>query len=1696
MSEHADPALVKSALDDDDGLLDDAQDPFLAELAARRHEQQQKAEEEKEGGSEGATTTAGAGGDAEGALYACVERLENTLGRGARRVASVSIQRLEGVSAQITEAGARREVGLPTSLAVSRFIAVGTSHGLILVFDTQTETLRLILGLTSGTSTSSITSNLTSSLSNSLSSIFAAPRGSTAAISPLGSGVVGSSGAVTALDAPPTSRTGGNSSGNNNSDGGAAKDTWLLAGYQNGDVVLWDVESGKALRALAQAHTAPVTAVRWLHDARAVSTGALGTALVHAFTPGHILGVRETRAELVPPVLLASASVCGAHAPPRGRTLLAVAPLLPFTPVAHIHPADALGLVACATARRAFVVAVLPGSLTVVPCRALLPVAAPTLTRDQLRGVEEQGAPSSPSPSAPSSGSGSGSGSSSGDGSNASPLPPQGDPVPYLAWRPAMPTAEQSKVLDPIVAVGWGRQLSLLQVAVDPAARAGGAERVVRALEFVLVSQFDVASEIAGLAWCGAQTLVYTTAQNALHVVDPFLQQEIDARDVRFMQLLYHTCFVSPVTGNTMLAYHGALRRHRARLYTVGREGVFRTQLLSWDVAIQVLVDRGLWRDALALLLAIYRGTAGLSVGLPANPDDVRTVARAKLLDVLRKYVCLKLSGTPSSSSSSSSTSSSSEATAPSTKEKEDNNNNNNNNNNYDAELVATCVFCAVRVAQPAFVFDELYPLLAQTGRAAVFFDALEPFVVQQRLAAVPPALLTALVQHLVAHGRRGAAQQCLLGAAAASIELAPVVRLCQQQRFFAPFLHVYAEATGNYAAALDSILAYVVGSTASATASATAPWQPAPDRRDTAADLLAFLDCALHACTYPQRRPLGDPARARTVLADLAQYLLAPAAAAPAASPDPHPHPHLFYLLSIDTAACLRALEGLFEQVPVLFRDAPATAPDLGAVLCGLFDVAVSPLGTDKGAPWRFSRADEGRVLHFVAQRLVGADADAALAVPSAVVERAMRFVAAPADSKEACADHAALALGLLQRAAARTDAAGVRLAAALRDTCVAQGECGAAEWAYTQQRLFGAALRCRVRDARAARRASALDLAAQRLADPALSAAEQADVRAALEECVPALVAADAPRTHALLVGTLRAAPATVAARLAAHPAALFAYLDAAFAPAGKAVAAGADAALPPELHAQYLELLCARAPERVCAYLAACDDCPLDVALRVCQRAGVRDATVLLLERVGDIHGALTLLLQDVAAAVAALARACAGVDHTGAEGGAETTTVAAKAAADSAEGAARAAVDRCVAVCVRNSANMKDGDCETLWFLLLDALVMPLRAARAARPDVEHYRQQQLGLAQDPRTRALSRRTSTLRRRVRMDSRLGDSLSPSSSSPSSSSGRTAEEQNNNSSDGAQAQGEVAAPQATRYETVLSGLAETVLGSMTGSVSMPHILRRILDEHGADELGSFKTVLIGMLDTFAFERRIQETTAHLLQQDVFSSTATFLHKKQRAFERPRAPATCAMCGLALYAGDVRDAAAASVVFFRCAHAYHRRCCDRAACAICTARRATLLRARRLTPQQQQQQHAQQHAQQQGREYAFSAAAGAGAAAATTTTTTPRGDTGVVKEEDENPFGDSGRAAPAFRTRQTAMEQRLCALDTRLVRADTPYHGTTSSVGGATTPGDAPHRAHPLLAPGAMLPAEPVVCARLEGFSLAAARGDTVWS
>ncbi|XP_067297599.1 vacuolar protein sorting-associated protein 8 homolog [Pseudorasbora parva] len=141
---------------------------------------------------------------------------------------------LKGISAQIVSAADKVDAGLPTAITVSNVIAVGTSHGLALVFD-QNQALRLCLGTTA---------------------------------------TGAEYGAVSALSI--------------NHDC-----TRLLCGFAKGQITMWDLANGKLLRTITDAHP-PGTAILHVkftdHPALAVCNDSGGSVFELSFR--RVMGMR------------------------------------------------------------------------------------------------------------------------------------------------------------------------------------------------------------------------------------------------------------------------------------------------------------------------------------------------------------------------------------------------------------------------------------------------------------------------------------------------------------------------------------------------------------------------------------------------------------------------------------------------------------------------------------------------------------------------------------------------------------------------------------------------------------------------------------------------------------------------------------------------------------------------------------------------------------------------------------------------------------------------------------------------------------------------------------------------------------------------------------------------------------------------------------------------------------------------------------------------------------------------------------------------------------------------------------------------------------------------------------------------------------------------------------------------------------
>lgn len=123
------------------------------------------------------------------------------------------------------------------------------------------------------------------------------------------------------------------------------------------------------------------------------------------------------------------------------------------------------------------------------------------------------------------------------------------------------------------------------------------------------------------------------------------------------------------------------------------------------------------------------------------------------------------------------------------------------------------------------------------------------------------------------------------------------------------------------------------------------------------------------------------------------------------------------------------------------------------------------------------------------------------------------------------------------------------------------------------------------------------------------------------------------------------------------------------------------------------------------------------------------------------------------------------------------------------------------------------------------------------------------------------------------------------------------------------------------------VLKELTMKVLNSMSGFITLPAIIQRILQDpvYGKGKLSEIQGLILGMLDTFNYEQTLLETTTSLLHHDLHWSLA-HLHSAVRRALHPRQDS----CNICLQQYKRKQDSTEEIVVFSCGHLYHMQCLE----------------------------------------------------------------------------------------------------------------------------------------------------------------------
>lgn len=1111
---------------------------------------------------------------------------------------------------------------------------------------------------------------------------------------------------------------------------------WVAVGHHLGQIVIWDLNSSKLVKLITNdapltmenRGMVPVITLEFVEGKRTriMALSLDGVLNIHTLTRVFLMTMLDTN------YILSGTSGTG--------SVLAVSALPPGSGAGASHPVDAFNLIACATFKR---IVVFPSA-------------------DKSSVIYHLKRP---------------------DGGREGSLP-------YLAWRELVsssPKTGKTKLLDPVLAVGWGNSIVLVQIlqslvdahgiATDPTD--------VSSLVFKRVASFRTDTEITSVNWLGTGVLVYTNTADELRVLDPFSIEEIEIDHIKHMELAYHTKLsrepgpgfsvvnaseapAAAFTGSpkprtktpsipqeiidkqrsTLVgkipavtrrdqtfsqSYHASICTYRGKLFMVGLKSPFVTIVLGWAERINAIVEKGRWLDALALTLDFYHGRAKAVKGLPRDPVRAAAKIGARIEQLLYEYVKTNLA-------------------IPIPKDP----------SHFD--IVATvCIDYCLILGRLDILFQLLHPLFQQRKKSGLLLEKLEPFILGDKLASLPPEVIQQIVKHYVSQPHLiPKLEQILLHLDIALLDFHTIVNLCIKHHLSTALFHLYIDGLNDFITPMDHLMKVLVKDLDLGN-----QFQATPEMRELKATIglkiILYLQYIFKGKSFPSEKRL--PARQVDDLREaIFEYLLVPKIA----SLEGERYPRLRVLLAADSHELLHVLRIALDGM-----SNPARLVQITDILVTLMvdrgqggQLKQNTLSwSDKPSlSWPFSPSQVSELYYFISHYY----SSGALDISDDLLLRIVSFSLLSSDSHPDKRER--LLLDLLR--ACPEDKLDYQKLALLAESAKFYKVC---DFFFTHRRDYGAVIRCHILDPDYRKSIFSFVRALMTSSDPSahsgsannkapstgtssssnkadaslpsasenapkfveymLTEKEKEDVRRTCIERIADLIRIDNERTSYLLTNVLKCDQTQTMAMLNTQPEIQLAYLKAClqigiearnnaqadsndYQPSNGARRASrgvADLNKPPlDLAAgeKLLELMCRFEPKNVVAWLRDNESVyRLDAAIQITKHFEILPAYCLLQETAGDMKEVLSIMLEPVKRGLFKLyesTKDTQAVPPFGTNGVLDSQED---------EEAIQEHLDEIVAFCRRNHKRMEAQESQQLWFEVLDQVMHPLGEVEA-------------------------------------------------------------------------------------------------------------------------------------------------------------------------------------------------------------------------------------------------------------------------------------------------------------------------------------------------------------------------------------------
>ncbi|XP_042188283.1 vacuolar protein sorting-associated protein 8 homolog [Callorhinchus milii] len=812
--------------------------------------------------------------------------------------------------------------------------------------------------------------------------------------------------------------------------------------------------------------------------------------------------------------------------------------------------------------------------------------------------------------------------------------------VPVLAWQFVW-TQER---VDPVLAFCRGSKIIFfhLNCAGDQ-------------IEFASLMEIDLQYEIINLKWVNSRTLLLQDGLDKLHVIDRESCEELDSHSLADVHLVRSCSYfdsseskqtISPTMREIQeKACYQSIWTYGGQTVFLGAKSVHVISLKVWHERIDFLVKQEQFSEALALGWAFHEGTAKATVGLPGENQKKKALVKDKMVDVILQYIQATLKSCPQHGK---------------IQVMEE----------HYQKAIPICVVACILIDKIDFLCGSIYDKLAPNAVAfGVLLECLEPHILSNRLNGITPQMVKDLVVHFEDKGMLDSIEALIVHLDVTTLDIHQIVSLSRTHGLYDVLVHIFNKGMNDYVTPLEEMIQAIDSILKTGKLHSK-------ELVTIGNKVLVYISCCLSGRAYP----LGDIPEDLVLVVKKEVFQSLMRAHSNNAEPGEEPYHNVRTLLKCNTREFLNVLALTFED---LQKDKQAVEFQQ-RITDILLKVMVE--GTE------FTPSQIGCLFTFLARQL--ARAESSLFVNKQLFDRVLDFLCDPEDSSRHEERQQAL-LELLQ-------AGGIvyfdeEKLISLAEKVQFYRIC---EFVYERKRLHSKILMCYIHDE--IRKIQVHKYIHHVINNVEMTKDESVSFKEELFNHIHELLEINPRQTAMLILREFSSSIATIL-EILKDPQLLFQFLNGILDPSTVPWPFQDASLLNAEYHEKYIELLCQNKPDLVTTFLTMSESYRLEEAIEAVKKHHVHDALAYLLEKQGNVQGAVSVLLENLKNKLNSLAESFH-FKQGNTELGEFNTEIPGLYNVQT-------SLEEMIKLCQRSSRNLNFEQKEALWFPLLELIMAP-------------------------------------------------------------------------------------------------------------------------------------------------------------------------------------------------------------------------------------------------------------------------------------------------------------------------------------------------------------------------------------------------